>query len=423
MTRGVARQAVGLIFVLVAACAPTAVQQPSPPAQPLPSPIGSVPPPPGGSPAPQANQPAPLPNQPQPPPPRLSGSQRTEYVWQKMMEGVAMGGAVGGPFGAGGGLIVGLITGLLTADAHYADLQVKIQGEKAKDRELEAQIDREIERQRELEEQVAKDPQQPEPKTEPQRAPRQDPENRAKKNPPPRPVQEKPTQLASLDKKKDTPAPLGSPFKNVEVKDLNGDGIPDSWTYHNPRKPGEIIRQEEASKGDGRVDVWSYFQDGKLVRREVDTKGSGTPDTFYYYENDQLAREERHEKGDGRVSYRRFYQNGRLTRVERSTRADGKINLWTQYDPAKDAEVVLKEEWDLNGDGGVDVWSYYENGRLVRRDVSATGLEYLSRNEKIPTGASPESVEPPPSGPSPTQASALSPEAISRPGRLWESPE
>jgi len=39
-----------------------------------------------------------------------------------------------------------------------------------------------------------------------------------------------------------------------------------------PAETGEIVRQEEATKGDGRVDTWSYFKDGKLVRREVDTK-------------------------------------------------------------------------------------------------------------------------------------------------------
>jgi hypothetical protein len=42
-----------------------------------------------------------------------------------------------------------------------------------------------------------------------------------------------------------------SPFKNVEVRDINGDGVPDLWIYHNPRKPNEIVRQEEASRGDG----------------------------------------------------------------------------------------------------------------------------------------------------------------------------
>ena len=135
-----------LLGVFLGSCQPVPVQQP-----------------PGSSPVAQTYPGTPTPGQPMnlpppanlPPPgaqpqPQVSGSRRTEYVWQKMMEGVAMGGAVGGPFGAGGGLIVGLIAGLLTADSFYADLNAKIQTEQAKDRELEAQIEREIERQQEL---------------------------------------------------------------------------------------------------------------------------------------------------------------------------------------------------------------------------------------------------------------------------------
>ena len=39
---------------------------------------------------------------------------------------------------------------------------------------------------------------------------------------------------------------------------------------------------------------------------------------------------------------------------------------------------------DLNSDGIPDLWSYFENGRLVRRDVSAVGLEILSQREQLP---------------------------------------
>ncbi len=54
---------------------------------------------------------------------------------------------------------------------------------------------------------------------------------------------------------------------------------------------------------------------------------------------------------------------------------------------AADGEIVVKEERDLNGDGVPDLWSYFENGRLVRRDVSAVGLEILSKKEQLPAPA------------------------------------
>jgi hypothetical protein len=320
------------------------------------------------------------------PQPQVTGSQRGQYIWDKALEGMVMGGSLAGPYGAGGGLIIGLIAALFTADAHYAQLNTQIQSEQAKDKELEAKIEQEIERQRRLDAQLetqlansAGNPaqqKQPEPQS-------------AQKLTAPRVttvgMKEIPSAVASLTKKESPANSPNSPFKNVEVRDINGDGVPDLWIYYSPLKPTEVVRQEEASHGDGRVDTWTYFKDGKLVRREVDTKGKGTADTVYYYENDKIAREERDENGSGRVSFRALYQNGRLAKVEKDTNGGDKTDLWIYYDTTKDGEIVLKEERDLNGDGVVDQWSYYENGRLVRRDLSAVGLEILSKQDQMPS--------------------------------------
>lgn len=374
-----------LFGVFLGSCQPVPVQQPPGPAAATQTYPGTATPSQPMNLPPSANLPPPG-AQPQP---QVSGSQRTEYVWQKMMEGVAMGGAVGGPFGAGGGLIVGLIAGLLTANSYYADLSAKIQTEQTKDRELEAQIEREIERQRELEAGLAGSPPPSDPKKTEQLPQPQEPA-RVEKQARVDAAEKEPTAMASL-KKRESASPA-SPFKNVEIKDLNGDGIPDLWIYRNPLKPDEMIRREEATKGDGRVDMWSYFKDGKLVRREVDKRGDGRPNTVYYYDDEKLVREERDENGDGRATYRAHYQNGRLTRTETSTRADGKIDLWVHYDTAKEGEVIIREERDLNGDGAVDLWSHYQDGRLVRRDVSAAGLEYLSKSEEAPQMAAPRDL-------------------------------
>lgn len=320
-----------------------------------------------------------------------------------MLEGVFMGASIAGPYGAGGGLVIGLLAGLFTADSYYSQLNTQIQSEQAKDRDLEAQIDQEIERQRNLEAQLGqldptpaaqkgREPPPPAGVQKPVQAPpAQVPSAQAPqvaKTETPTPRRQEPTSVASLPKQTDSAPTLPtSPFKNVEVRDVNGDGIPDLWIYYNPRKPGEIIRQEEDTNGDGKVDTWSYFNDGKLVRREVDTTGAGRPDKVYYYENDKIAKEERDENGTGHVSYRAFYQNGRIAKVEKDTHGDGKIDLWLYYDVTKEGEVVLKEERDLNGDGVVDLWSYYEEGRLVRRDLTAVGLEILSKQEQIPSSS------------------------------------
>ena len=275
-------------------------------------------------------------------------------------------------------MVIGLLAGLFTADAHYAQLNNQIQTEQTKDKVLEAKIEQELERQRQLEAQLLDNAESPTGS---------------------RPSDVKPTgptvssgamkegssTVASLSKK-DIPSNAPTrPFKNVEVRDINGDGFPDLWIYYSPLEPTEIVRQEEATRGDGRVDTWSYFKDGKLVRREVDTKGKGAADTFYYYDNDKIVREERDENGTGNVSFRAIYKDGRRAKIEEDTKGRGITDHWIYYDTSKDGEIVLKEERDLNGDGTVDVWSYYENGRLVRRDLSAVGLELLSKQDQLPS--------------------------------------
>ncbi|MFB3108314.1 MAG: hypothetical protein ACE1ZE_02970, partial [Candidatus Binatia bacterium] len=91
---------------------------------------------------------------------------------------------------------------------------------------------------------------------------------------------------------------------------------------------------------------------------------------------------ERDEKGEGQPNYRALYTNGRLAKVEKDLNQDGKMDLWIYYDTDQDSEVMVKEERDLNSNGGVDVWSYYEDSRLVRRDVSTVGLDYLLKQGK-----------------------------------------
>jgi hypothetical protein len=354
------------LLIFVAGCDPVPVQYP---------PGSAQYPYPGQNPDPNAANS-------QPPQTQVTGSQRWQHAWNKAMEGIAMGGSLGGPYGAGGGLIIGLIAGLVTADSHYGALNAQIQTEQRKDQALEAAIEQELERQKALENQI-------EQASAPDAANGSDVQtvSQVSKVPPtPQAKTQDDTTYASINKPVPPPA-APKPFKNVDVRDVNGDGVPDLWVYYNPQQPGEITRQEEASKGDGRVDTWSYFKDGKLLRREADTQGRGRPDAIYFYEGDQIVREERDETGEGRITYRASYRNGRLDKLEKETKGSGRTDVWLYYDTAQDREVVIKEERDLNGDGIPDLWTYYDNGRLARRDVSAIGLELLSQLEQIPAPA------------------------------------
>ena len=313
--------------------------------------------------------------------PQVTGAQRWNHAWTKAMEGAFVGLNIGGPFGGAGGFTLGLLTGLITADSHYGGVNLQIQSEQEKDRQLAAAIEEELQRQAGFENQVGQTT--PASGGATQARPDELPVGQ------PRPPETVPAvrpatgniAVASINKSPGSIAP--TQFKNVEVKDINGDGVPDLWIYHNPRNPGEIVRQEEATNYDGTVNAWSYFKDGKLVRRDVDSHGQGRPDTVFYYAGDNIAREERDESGTGLISYRAIYQNGRLAQIEKDTRGEGKIDFWIHYDTNRTEEIIVKDEKDINGDGIVDLWTYYENGRVVRRDVSAIGLEFLAKQEQI----------------------------------------
>lgn len=324
------------------------------------------------------------------PQPQITGCQRGPHVMNALMEGMAMGGSIGGPIGAGAGLMFGALKHLVTFESECAQLHAKIGSEQQKNQQLEAAIEQELARQRGFENQVA-NATTPAPGTAPTGVPPQPPARELSPND----RRQENITLAALNKPTAPPNPA-SPFKNVEVRDVNGDGVPDLWIYYNPQKPGEIMRQEESTKGDGRVDSWSYFKDGRLIRRDVDSKALGRPDTVFYYDgDDKIAREERDENGEGIMTYRAKYHNGRIEKLERDTRGSGRTDLWVYYDTSRDGEVVTKEERDLNGDGSADLWSYFENGHLVRRDVSAIGLEILAKQDQLPAptaGQTPVSI-------------------------------
>jgi len=318
---------------------------------------------------------------------QIDKDRRWSHAIESAQKAAFLGGIFGGPFGAPASMgmgAIGFIYGMFTAEAKIAEekaeAQVRYKKESDKDRALETAIEQEIERQRAFENQIAGATGQTV-SSEPARLPQQVSQP-ATPTSTPRPQTASAPGAVTVARASAPPAP--PPFRNVEVRDINSDGVPDIWIYYNPQKPGEILRQEEASKGDGRVDSWSYYQDGRMVRRDIDRRGNGRPDSIYYYEKDTIVREERDETGQGRMTYRASYQNGRIEKVEKDSSGQGRPDLWVYYDTSRDGEIVVKEERDLNGDGVADLWSFYDNGRLVRRDVNAPGLEILSKQDQVP---------------------------------------
>ena len=174
-----------------------------------------------------------------------------------------------------------------------------------------------------------------------------------------------------------------------QEEDSRLDGRLDTWTFH---EAGRAVRKESDTNGDGKVDLWAFFdRAGNIVRTEADSDSDNHRDHVIVYAQGEMVEELRYSPGLEPPRFIATYANGVQTRKEEDTDGDGRTNRMTEYDGsghvtkiARDTTgggtfnqfayyepetgKVLREEEDLNGDKTVDVISYFEKGRLVRRE-------------------------------------------------------
>jgi len=212
------------------------------------------------------------------------------------------------------------------------------------------------------------------------------------------------------------------------VLDADRDGVPEQIRYFDP-KSKQLLRVEQDSDYDGKLDTWNTYSDGKLVARVLDTNDDGKPDVWEQYEGDRMSQrtidrdqdgvpdafyiyggdllvEERHDaNNDGVIDRKITYQNLFRVHAEEDRDLDGNMDVWTFYGVSHGKEVVerveqatkghgppdrietydtssgksqlAKLEEDRNGDGTIDVTSRYENGKLVQREISDPDLAPL----------------------------------------------
>jgi hypothetical protein len=184
------------------------------------------------------------------------------------------------------------------------------------------------------------------------------------------------------------------------VEDRNHDGRPDHWVYreggrivreafddHGKGSPDrilyydatgtQVVRSEEDTNGDGRIDTWTDYKNGQIVNRRADTDGDGMVDTWTFFHDGQVVRQEQDTDGDGMPDRFEFYEGGH--RVREEVDRNGKPAVITYFD--KNNQPTQRDE-DTDGDGVLDMRSYYNNGKLVRREVmneaalsAATGMK------------------------------------------------
>jgi len=167
--------------------------------------------------------------------------------------------------------------------------------------------------------------------------------------------------------------------------DTNEDGQPDTWRYY---EAGLLIRIEQDRNHDGRADAELMYRDGVHVRSNLDEDGDGYFETIVCADHPASGRVMEIADSRGRLLERREYTDEVMRKKEvfdagaglpvlveeygpdggiilsREAENGSKIlNLTWRYDA--DESVVLAEK-DTDGDGRIDLWYHYEDGRMVR---------------------------------------------------------
>ena len=187
--------------------------------------------------------------------------------------------------------------------------------------------------------------------------------------------------------------------KNVMIRreqDQDFDGTIDTWSTY---AKGQLTQRDLDTNADGKVDTWEVYREGRMTSRQIDRDHEGTKDAFYVYEAGALVEEKHDGNNDGSFDLVVDYQNKLRTKAIEDRDHDGKPDTWTDYSSSelvvrveKDTDasgkadvveiystdtgksVLARREEDRNGDGTPDITSIYENGKLVRREISDPAL-------------------------------------------------
>ena len=139
----------------------------------------------------------------------------------------------------------------------------------------------------------------------------------------------------------------------------------DLWAFYDEK--GNLVRTEVDSDADNHRDHVILYAQGEMVKEQRYVPGLEPPRFVAVYANGLQTRKEEDTDGDGRMNRVTEYDgSGHVTKISRDTTGQGAFNLFAYYEPQ--TGKVLREEEDLNGDKTIDVISYFEKGRLVRRE-------------------------------------------------------
>jgi hypothetical protein len=105
----------------------------------------------------------------------------------------------------------------------------------------------------------------------------------------------------------------GTRILRIEI-DKDEDGKIDRWEYYGADQKLEKVGSSRAN--DGKIDTWSYpGPDGSIARIEVSTRHDGTMNRTEHYEHGVLVRAEEGSGRDGKIDKWETYQGRRIASV------------------------------------------------------------------------------------------------------------
>jgi hypothetical protein len=129
----------------------------------------------------------------------------------------------------------------------------------------------------------------------------------------------------------------GARIVRIEI-DKDGDGKIDRWEYYGPDQKLQKIGVSRAN--DGKPDTWSYLgPDGSVARIEIATPKTGKVTRTEYYEHSMLVRAEEDSDGDGKIDKWETYDGDHLATVAFDTTHRGFPDRRLIYGPGGTASV------------------------------------------------------------------------------------
>lgn len=188
--------------------------------------------------------------------------------------------------------------------------------------------------------------------------------------------------------------PCDQDSTSAEKTDVNGDGRPDLVVTKEDGK--EVCRSADLDF-DGRVDLWSYFDEaGRVRRRELDYDRDGVSDELQLFKAGVIFEKHRASTPARRIDTWEFYSAGRLTRAERDSDGDGHVDQWWEYKTQDCPLIRTDTDGDRQPDPKAEVDYCKESGYkppeqaapavapMLQKDTASLPTETSNKVEPVP---------------------------------------